>query len=219
MANRDNRGEKHTTSPLIEAFRSLYTTIRLLNAKKPIHSLAISSAIPGDGKTTVAIYLAATAARIGQRVLLVDTDLRVPQLHNQLDLPNSQGLSDVIASNVPIDDAIQTSSVDDNFFVLTAGQTLSDPIKLLSSDKMNYLMEQFSVQFDLVIYDTPPLLGLGDGNLLAAKADGSLLVVGIEKTNRSLVMKAIDGLKIAGASLLGIVANGVKKETTKSYRS
>jgi polysaccharide biosynthesis transport protein len=219
IANRDTRGDKYSTSPLMEAFRSLYTTIRLLHAKKPIHSLAISSAIPGDGKTTVAIYLAETAARIGQRVLLVDTDLRVPQLHNQLDLPNTQGLSDVIASNVPIDDAIQRSSVEDNFFVLTAGQTLSDPIKLLSSDKMHHLMEQFSVQFDLVIYDTPPLLGLGDGNLLAAKADGSLLVVGIEKTNRSLVMKAVDGLKIAGASILGIVANGAKVDAKASYTS
>ena len=219
MANRDTRGDKYSTSPLMEAFRSLYTTIRLQHAKKRIHSLAISSAIPGDGKTTVAIYLAETAAKIGQRVLLVDTDLRVPQLHNQLDLPNTKGLSDVIASNVPIDDAIQTSSVDDNFFVLTAGQTLSDPIKLLSSDKMHHLMEQFSVQFDLVIYDTPPLLGLGDGNLLAAKADGSLLVVGIEKTNRSLVMKAVDGLKIADASILGIVANGAKVQAKASYIS
>ncbi|MEQ9671201.1 GumC family protein [Coleofasciculus sp. G2-EDA-02] len=219
MANRDTRGDKYSTSPLMEAFRSLYTTIRLLHAKKRIHSLAISSAIPGDGKTTVAIYLAETAAKIGQRVLLVDTDLRVPQLHNQLDLPNTQGLSDVIALNVPIDDAIQTSCVDDKFFVLTAGQTLSDPIKLLSSDKMHHLMEQFSVQFDLVIYDTPPLLGLGDGNLLAAKADGSLLVVGIEKTNRSLVMKAVDGLKIADASILGIVANGAKVEAKASYTS
>ncbi|MEQ8972298.1 MAG: polysaccharide biosynthesis tyrosine autokinase [Coleofasciculus sp. C1-SOL-03] len=207
----------YSTSPFIEAFRSLYTNIRLLSSKRAIQSLAISSAIPGDGKTTVAVYLAKTAAAIGQRVLLIDTDLRRPQLHTRLDLPNTQGLSDIIAAEVNLQDAIQKSPLEENFFVLTAGQSLSDPIRLLSSDKMQYLMDQVSAQFDLVIYDTPPLLGLGDGNLLAAKADGTILVVGIEKTDRSLVMKAFDGLKIARASVLGIVANGIKTEATHSY--
>jgi polysaccharide biosynthesis transport protein len=219
LAGHGNQTNQYSTSPFMEAFRSLYTNIRLLKSKKPIHSLAVSSAIPGDGKTTVAVYLAKTAAAIGQRVLLVDTDLRVPQLHKRLDLPNSQGLSDIITTNVAINEAIQKSPLDDNFFVLTAGLTLSDPIKLLSSDKMQYLMEQFPTQFDLVIYDTPPLLGLGDGNLIAAQADGTLLVVAIEKTDRSLITKAFDGLKIAGASILGIVANGVKAEKTASYAS
>ncbi|MBE9126904.1 MULTISPECIES: GumC family protein [unclassified Coleofasciculus] len=215
----NNRTERYTTSPFMEAFRSLYTNIRLLSSKKPIHSLAITSAIPGDGKTTVAVYLAKTAATIGQRVLLVDADLRCPQLHTRLDLPNTKGLTEIIATDITLNDAIQQSPLDDNFFILTTGQTFSDPIKLLSSDKMQYLMDQFSAHFDLVIYDTPPLLGLGDGNLLAAKADGTILVVGIEKTDRSLVMKAFDGLKIAGASILGIVANGLKTEATKSYTS
>ncbi|MEQ8468590.1 GumC family protein [Coleofasciculus sp. E1-EBD-02] len=212
-----NRSTEYGSSPFMEAFRSLYTNIRLLSSKKSIQSLAISSAVPGDGKTTVALYLAQTAATIGKRVLLVDTDLRSPQLHSRLDLPNTQGLSDIIAINLTIKDAIQTSSLDENLFVLTAGQSLSDPIKLLSSDKMQYIMDQVTAQFDLVIYDTPPLLGLGDGNLLAAKADGTLLVVGVEKTDRSLVMKAFDGLKIARASVLGIVANGVKVEATQAY--
>ena len=207
----------YSTSPFIEAFRSLYTNIRLLSSKRAIQSLAISSAIPGDGKTTVAVYLAKTAAAIGQRVLLVDTDLRRPQLHTRLDLPNTQGLSDIIAAEVNLQDAIQKSPLEENFFVLTAGQSLSDPIRLLSSDKMQYLMDQVSAQFDLVIYDTPPLLGLGDGNLLAAKADGTILVVGIEKTDRSLVIKAFDGLKIARASVLGIVANGIKTQATHAY--
>ena len=212
-----NRSTEYGTSPFMEAFRSLYTNIRLLSSKKSIQSLAISSAVPGDGKTTVALYLAQTAATMGKRVLLVDTDLRSPQLHSRLDLPSTQGLSDIISTDLTLQDAIQKSSLDDNLFVLTAGQSLSDPIKLLSSDKMQYIMDQVTAQFDLVIYDTPPLLGLGDGNLLAAKADGTLLVVGVEKTDRSLVMKAFDGLKIARASVLGIVANGVKAEATQAY--
>jgi capsular exopolysaccharide synthesis family protein len=207
------------SAAFLEAFRTLYTNIRLLSSRKPIHSLVIGSAVPGDGKSTVAIHLAQTAASIGQRVLLVDADLRRPQLHNRLGLPNEMGLSDVIATDLSLNDAIQRSSTEDNLFVLTAGQATSDSIKLLSSAKMQYLMEQFQAFFDLVIYDTPPLLGLADGNILAANTDGIVLVVGLQKTDRSLLTKSLEGLKISGASVLGVVANGIKGYTPDAYTS
>ncbi len=219
LVGNDSQVERYSTSPFTEAFRSLYTNIRLLSSQKPIYSLAISSAVPADGKTTIAVYLAQTAAAIGQRVLLVDADLRFPQLHSRLSLPNVQGLSETIATDLDLNDAIQQSSLYDNLFVLTAGRILSDPIKLLSSDRMQYLMEQFQARFDLVIYDMPPLLGLGDGNLLAANADGTLLVVGLEQTDRSQLMKALEGLNISGASILGIVANGMRGNRANSYAS
>jgi capsular exopolysaccharide synthesis family protein len=167
----------------------------------------------------MAIHLAQTAAAIGQRVLLVDSDLRRPQLHVRLGLPNEQGLTDVITTDLSLNDAIQRSPIEENLFVMTAGQATTDSIKLLSSDKMQYLMEQFQAFFDLVIYDTPPLLGLADGNLLAANTDGIVLVVGIEKTDRSMLTKALDGLKISGAPVLGVVANGIKGYTPSSYTS
>jgi capsular exopolysaccharide synthesis family protein len=209
---------QYTRSPLLEAFRSLYTNIRLISPHTPIRTMAIGSATPGDGKTTVAIHLAKTAAAIGQRVLLVDADLRCPQLHTSLGIPNLRGLSDVIVSDIGLNDVIQRShSVwseelpgEDNLFVLTAGPLPNDPIKLLSSKKMLYLMEQFQAFFDLVIYDTPPLDGLSDGHILAAHTDGMVIVVGLDKTDRSMVTKALDGLKISGGSVLGVVANGAK---------
>jgi len=219
LAGNDNQPNGYSASPFTEAFRSLYTNIRLLSSQKPIYSLAISSAVPADGKTTIAVYLAQTAAAIGQRVLLVDADLRFPQLHSRLSLPNVQGLSETIATDLDLNDAIQQSPLYDNLFVLTAGRILSDPIKLLSSDRMQYLMEQFQARFDLVIYDMPPLLGLGDGNLLAANADGTLLVVGLEQTDRSQLMKALEGLNLSGASILGIVANGMRGHAANSYAS
>jgi polysaccharide biosynthesis transport protein len=202
-----------------EAFRSFYTNIRLLSARKPIHSLVIGSAVPGDGKSTVALHLAQTAASIGQRVLLVDADLRRPQLHVRLGLPNERGLSDAIATDLSLNDAIVRSNVEENLFILTAGQSTSDSIKLLSSAKMQYLMEQFQAFFDLVIYDTPPLLGLADGNILAANTDGIVLVVGLQKTDRALLTKSLEGLKISGASVLGVVANGIKGYTPNAYTS
>jgi capsular exopolysaccharide synthesis family protein len=198
-------------SPVLEAFRSLYTNIRLLSYEMPIHSLVISAATPGDGKSTVALNLAQTAAAIGQRVLLVDADLRHPKIHTKLDLPNFQGLSDAISTDISLNDVIQKSPLDDNLFVLTAGAPFTDPIKLLSSKKMHSLMEQFQDFFDLVIYDTPPLVGLADGSIVAAQTDGLIMVVSIAKTDRSMVTKALEGLKISSTPVLGVVANGVKQ--------
>lgn len=202
----------------LEAFRSLYTNIHLLSAGRKIRSLLVSSAVAGDGKSTVALHLAATAAAVGQRVLLVDADLRCPQLHAKLGLPNVRGLGDAISTDLSLNDAIQRSPNQDNLFVLTAGQIPPDPIKLLSSKKMQYLMEQFQAFFDLVIYDTPPLGGLADAHLIAAHTDATIMVVQIGKTDRSQVRRVLEELKISGASVLGIVANGCKNDR-HSYRS
>jgi capsular exopolysaccharide synthesis family protein len=201
----------------LEAFRSLYTNIHLLSAGRSIRSLLVSSAVAGDGKSTVALHLAATAAAVGQRVLLVDADLRCPQLHAKLGLPNVLGLGDAISTDISLNDAIQRAPNQDNLFVLTAGQIPPDPIKLLSSKKMHYLMEQFQAFFDLVIYDTPPLAGLADTHLIAAHTDATIMVVQIGKTDRSQVRKVLEELKISGASVLGIVANGCKN-SGHSYR-
>ena len=201
----------------LEAFRSLYTNIHLLSAGRTIRSLLVSSALAGDGKSTVALHLAATAAAVGQRVLLVDADLRCPQLHAKLGLPNVRGLGDAISTDMSLNDAIQRAPNQDNLFVLTAGQIPPDPIKLLSSKKMHYLMEQFQAFFDLVIYDTPPLAGLADSHLIAAHTDATIMVVQIGKTDRSQVRKVLEELKISGASVLGIVANGCKN-SGHSYR-
>jgi succinoglycan biosynthesis transport protein ExoP len=201
----------------LEAFRSLYTNIHLLSADRAIRSLLVSSAVAGDGKSTVALHLAATAAAVGQRVLLVDADLRCPQLHTKLGLPNVRGLGNAISTDMSLNDAIQRAPSQDNLFVLTAGQIPPDPIKLLSSKKMHYLMEQFQAFFDLVIYDTPPLAGLADTHLIAAHTDATIMVVQIGKTDRSQVRKVLEELKISGASVLGIVANGCKN-SGHSYR-
>lgn len=201
----------------LEAFRSLYTNIHLLSAGTPIRSLLVGSAVAGDGKSTVALHLAATAAAVGQRVLLVDADLRCPQLHAKLGLPNVRGLADTISTDLSLNDAIQRSPNQDNLFVLTAGQIPPDPIKLLSSKKMQYLMEQFQAFFDLVIYDTPPLAGLADAHLIAARTDATIMVVQIGKTDRAQVRRVLEELKISGASVLGIVANGCK-HSGHSYR-
>lgn len=203
--------------PFLEAFRSLHTNINFLSSDTPLHSLVISSAINAEGKSTVAVYLAQAAAAMGQRVLLVDADLRLPQIHTRLDLPNQQGLSTVISTNLPPIEAIKRSRLSDNLFILTSGPNPPDPTMLLSSKKMQNIMEQLRQEFDLVIYDTPPLLGLADSSILAPHTAGIVLVVRLDRTDRSVFRQALDGLKISRCSVLGLVANGIKKYEFSSY--
>ena len=198
-------------SSFLESFRSLHANIRFLGSDAPVRSLTISSALPGDGKSTIAIQLAQAAAAMGQRVLLVDADLRRPQIHHRLGLSNLRGLSNLISTRLPLRQVIQAVPASGDLFAITAGQIPPDPTKLLSSRKMQHLVERVQKVFDLVIYDTPPLVGLADASLLAAHMDGIILVVGLGKTDCSALMQALDRLKVAQTPVLGTVVNGLKQ--------
>jgi polysaccharide biosynthesis transport protein len=207
-----NDSRPYTSTIFVESFRSVYKNIRLsTSANSPIRSLTVSSAEPGDGKTTIAVNLAQAAAVMGQRVLLVDADLRHPQVHYQMNLSNNYGLSDVLTGKVNVKDAIQQSPIRENLVVLTAGQTLVDPLELLTSGKMRALMERFQMVFDLVIYDTPPLLGLADSGLIASQTNGLVFVVRMGKTKRATVSQTLEELKISSTNVLGLVANAAQE--------
>ncbi|MDW8199890.1 MAG: CpsD/CapB family tyrosine-protein kinase, partial [Cyanobacteriota bacterium SKYGB_h_bin112] len=109
-----------------------------------------------------------------------------------------------------VEQVLQRSPIDDSLCIITAGQIPPDPTKLLSSRRMQTLIEQWHPQYDLVIYDSPPVLGLADSTLLANLTDGMVLVVGLGSTDRNAFTQAIDALKVASAPLLGVIANGVK---------
>ncbi|NJL23016.1 MAG: AAA family ATPase [Leptolyngbyaceae cyanobacterium SM1_3_5] len=131
-----------------EAFSAMYASIRFLG-NAPIDSLVISSAQPGDGKTTVALNLAQAVAMMGNRVLLVDANLRSPQLHNKLDVSNLKGLSDVLTSGATVDSLIQKSALSDNLFVLPSGQPTPEAVRLLASNRMQNLMHKVRSSYDL----------------------------------------------------------------------
>ncbi|MBW4580839.1 MAG: polysaccharide biosynthesis tyrosine autokinase [Tildeniella nuda ZEHNDER 1965/U140] len=212
-----DRNSLYNAFPFIEAFRSLYKNIRLLPLRAPVRSLTISSPEPGDGKSTIAVNLAQAAAAMGQRVLLVDADLRHPQVHSQMNLSNECGLSDILTSNINVRNVLQQSPLKDNLMVLTAGKPTLDPVELLSSGKMQLLMERFQMVFDLVIYDTPPLLGLADGSLIAAQTNGLVLVIRMGKTKRLALNQTLEEVKISSTNVLGLVANGAKDAANTPY--
>ncbi|MDJ0737446.1 MAG: polysaccharide biosynthesis tyrosine autokinase [Nostocaceae cyanobacterium] len=199
-----------------EVFRSLYTNILLLSSDAPINSLVISSAGQQDGKSTVAVHLALAAAAMGQKVLLVDANLRAPNLHHRVGLMNIQGLTDVISQDLDWHNVIERSPLEENLFVLAAGPVPPDSIRLLASQKMQDLMNELQEHFDLVIYDSPPLLGFADAHLLAANTNGVVLVAGLGKVKRTVLQQALEELQVSGTPLLGAIANGSKEPSPTS---
>ncbi|MEG4289048.1 polysaccharide biosynthesis tyrosine autokinase [Microcoleus sp. C2C3] len=202
---------KKNAAEFIEAFDSLYTNIRFLSSNRTISSLAVGSATVGEGKSTVALNLAHVAALAGQRVLLVDANLHSPSLHLLLELPNVKGLSNLLDNQNEPNEIIQRSHLADNLFVLTAGLPIPGTARRLASSQMQYLMEELQATFDLVIYDTPPLVDSKDANFLAARTDGILMVVAIRQVNFSVVQKVFSQLENFGIPCLGTVANHATK--------
>ncbi|MEH2192002.1 MAG: polysaccharide biosynthesis tyrosine autokinase [Nostoc sp.] len=204
------------SAKFLEALRVLYTNVQFLSSERPIASIIISSAMPGDGKSTIAFHLAQVATGMGQRVLLVDADLREPKIHNLSGLNNLWGLSNLISANLPMSEVIRQLPSMNQLSVITSGPIPSDPTKLLSSEKMKQLMIDFHKAFDLVIYDSPPILGLADTSLLAPYTDGILLVVKLDKTDSSMIQKTLDHLRFSQMNALGMVSNG-HKSNVNSY--
>ncbi|BDA72023.1 capsular exopolysaccharide family [Calothrix sp. PCC 7716] len=220
-ALQDNNVNSQTKKPdrasFFEVFRSLYTNILLLGSDTPIRSLVISSAAPSDGKSTIAIYLALAAAAMGHRVLVVDANLRCPTLHKRVGVMNIQGLTDIISSDLDWSNVIERSPIEDNLYVLSAGQIPPDPVRLLASQKMQDLMNDLHSSFDFVIYDTPPIVGFADANLLAANTNGMVLAAGLGKVKRTVFQQALEELQVSGTPVLGVVANKSKEPAPASY--
>ena len=201
-----------------EAFRNLYTSLRFLNTDDNLRALALTSCTPNEGKSLVNVLLAKTIAELGQRVLLIDCDMRKPQVHHRLGLNNLVGLSTLLSEDRQWQQSLVTVPGYENWWVLPAGLRPPDPTRLLSSDRMQKLMVEIneSKQFDFVLFDTPPVIGLADTALLSQHLDGLILLISLDRVDRDLPKAALERITAAGAPMLGIVTNAVKEETDTS---
>lgn len=205
-----DRKSQQSYAAFLEAFYTLDANLRLLGSDHPIRAITITSASPADGKSSISSHLAWAAVAMGRKVLLIDTDLRRPQVHRWFGISNLRGLSNAITSDTDIHDLIQESPQDANLSLLTAGPMPPAPGRLLSSNKMQALIQAMTQEYDLVICDAPPVV-FADAKLTAAHTDGVLIVVGVGKTDRTHVLQALADLKgNAQCPVLGVVANGVK---------
>ncbi|NJK56825.1 MAG: AAA family ATPase [Pleurocapsa sp. SU_5_0] len=225
----DNKGQLAFTEFLCsstEAFCSFAANLGLLNFTTDskslefdtsLKSIAITSAISGEGKSTVALNLAQATASMGRRVLLVDADLRSKvRLTESLGLESAIGLKNILSQNEPSLTLkhIQQSPINNNLFFLSSGfnELMSyESSLMLASGRMHLLMEELKCNFDLVIYDLCALVGYADVNLLAGKTDGVILVTGLGKIDTSLLTKAVEQLKISNVPVLGITVNDLTK--------
>ncbi|MCK9478850.1 MAG: CpsD/CapB family tyrosine-protein kinase [Firmicutes bacterium] len=189
----------------LESYRAARTNIMFsLPDEKACKKLIITSAMQGDGKTTVAINLALIFAKTNLKVLLIDADLRLPMVHTYLNVKNGFGLSDVLVGRADVKDAIvQTSGVD----IITAGHIPQNPAELLASDAMTTLVNELSVNYDYIFIDTPPVGILVDAMEILKPASGVILVVRQKNTLHRAVHSAIVALEFAKAKICGFILN------------
>ncbi len=204
-------------SPVAEAFRALRTSIHYAGVDRPVRSVLVTSAGPGDGKTTMAANLAVVMAQAGLRVILLDADLRRPATHKILNRPNRNGLTDLmIESAIGRDGVVQETAVR-NLSLITSGPIPPNPSELLSSQKMGQVLEWLATVSDVVIIDSPPMLAVTDATVLARKVDGVLLVVDSGATRIQAAAQAAARLEQVGARALGVVINKLSARRSAYY--
>lgn len=193
-------------SKIAEQFRTLRTNIEFLLPQEELRSIAVTSASSSEGKSTAAVNLSIVYAQAGKKVLLIDGDLRRPSVHQTFNLSNASGISTVLAEKAALEDAINPTAVE-GLDVLTSGPQPALTAEILRSEAMDGLMEHLLAIYDLLVVDSPPVLSLADGQILANKCQGTLLVINTGKTEKHLAILAKEAIESSGGKLLGAVLN------------
>ena len=202
--------------PVAEQYRTIRTNIQFSGADQDIKSLILTSSGTAEGKSTTASNLAAVYAQQGLKVLLIDADLRKPTVHYTFRLENHTGLTNVLTRQSTLGQSVQETEVRD-LYVLTSGPIPPNPSELLASHQMEELLKEMKQQFDMVIFDTPPILAVADAQILANQVDASILVVSSGKTEKEAALKAKELLVHAKSKLLGAVLNNRKADSGNYY--
>jgi polysaccharide biosynthesis transport protein len=199
-----------------EAIRRLRTNLQCIDVANRPKSIVISSSIPGEGKSTIALNLAVSLADTGTRVILVDADLRRPSVAEYVGIEGGVGLTTVLIGRADVKDVVQSLGAT-GLDLLPAGQIPPNPSELLGSMAMADLLEQLSVSYDMVLLDSPPLLPVTDAVVLSNLAGGALVVVGADRIHRPQLQQSLESLETAGAHLFGIVMNKIARREAAAY--
>ncbi|MGO4529674.1 CpsD/CapB family tyrosine-protein kinase [Paenibacillus sp. 2TAF8] len=201
-----------------EAYRKLRTNIQFSSIDSQIQTIMIASASSGEGKTTTIGNLAVTYAQEGKKVLLMDTDLRKPAVHLMFNVPNHVGLTSVLSSQYQVTEVLRETGVE-GLHVLSSGPIPPNPSEMIGSRKMTALLEDLKEAYDVILFDTPPVLTVTDALIISSLCDGVILVVNAGKVKKDLVKKAKAHLEHVNARILGAVLNNVQvpKSRNNSY--
>jgi capsular exopolysaccharide synthesis family protein len=199
-------------SPISESYRSLRTNVSYASTiDKKIRSLLISSSQPGEGKSTTTANLAIAFAQLRKRTLLVDADLRKPVQHNVFGHSRGPGLSEYLIGDVEDLNSIIHQTKVENLSILTAGDLPPNPSELLGSDAMSAMVETLENEWDMVLFDSPPIVAVTDASMISGEIDAIALVVKAGQTDRSAVDRALDTMQNVKAPLIGAILNGASQ--------
>lgn len=195
-------------SPISEAYRTLRTNIQYSHVDRPIKTVLVTSSGPGEGKSTSVTNLAITFAQMGTKTLLIDTDLRRPVQHGIFDVSLSGGLTNVLIGKLSLQKAIKTTKVD-NLSLLTAGTLPPNPSELLTSEAMQAFLDKIKGQFEIALFDSPPIIAVTDAAVLSTKMDGVVLVAKSGETGKDALMRSRVLLENVNARIFGVLLNSV----------
>jgi receptor protein-tyrosine kinase len=196
-------------SQAAEAFRTLRTNIEFASVDRATHSMLVTSAVAGEGKTVVASNLALMFAQAGRRTLLVDADLRVPAIHRIFNVANTTGLTTLLRGEATSVASVARATEEPNLGIVTSGPLPPNPAEILGSARMRGLIELLTKEAEVVVFDSPPLVPVTDAAVLARQIDGTIVVVRAGKTRRSVFRSGLEALRRVGAPILGVTLNGL----------
>lgn len=203
-------------SPISEAYRTLRTNFQFATIQDKPRTVMVTSAVPGEGKTTTAVNMAVTMADRGMRVLIIDTDLRRPNVHRVLKIERGPGLADILREDLDTSRILRPTRVE-NLWIVSSGRVPPNPSELVASERMARLMKRLGQEFDLVICDAPSVLVVTDPVLLATHVDTAVLVVSVNNARRETIQRACKLLQTANPSIAGVVLNGLEATRRHYY--
>ena len=205
-------------SVAVESFRRLRTNLRFADVDRELHTLAITSANPNEGKSVIAANLAVVMAQAGLKVVLIDADMRKPKQHYLFEISRTPGLSDALYHENfdGLDLLLQPTAVP-NLRVLTVGRKAPNPAELLGSQRMRELLVTLRQQADLIVIDTPPILAVTDSQIIGTQVEGTLMVIDTKRTTRKMAQMAVEALDQVSARLIGITINRVESGARGYY--
>ncbi|MGG0175260.1 CpsD/CapB family tyrosine-protein kinase [Gottfriedia acidiceleris] len=203
-------------SPTSEQFRTIRTNIQFSAIDTEISTILVTSSSPGEGKSTTISNLAVTFANQEKKVLLIDADLRKPTTHYTFQLENYEGLTSALTKGLSVGMVAQETKVK-NLSVVTSGPIPPNPSELLSSKAMKRFIQECKQDFDVVLFDMPPILAVTDAQILAKECDGVVLVIRSGHAEKENVKKSKELLDRVGAKILGAVLNGVPQDKNNTY--
>ncbi len=205
---------KEPKSRIAEQYRNIRTNIEFTSVDSRVRSILVTSANPGDGKTTTTANLAVVFGQQGKKVLIIGADLRKPTIQNLFAIHNSNGLTHLLSGQAKLMQCIQKTDIE-HVYVMVSGPIPPNPAELLGSQVMDEALLEAYNMFDIILIDTPPVLAVTDSQILANKCDGIVLVARSEKTEKDKLVKAKQILEKSSGKLLGVVLNDKREENEK----